>query len=64
MPPTPRTPQALTRDETKEAVKEAFQEWLDKKYAAFGKWSLGALGATAIAGLLYLYVTFHGFHIK
>jgi hypothetical protein len=55
---------ALTRDETKEAVKEAFQEWLDKKYATFGKWTLCGLGATILAGLLYAYVMTQGFHIK
>lgn len=45
-------------------MKEAIREWLDEKYAAFGKWSIRAIGVTALAGLLYFYVATHGFHIK
>jgi hypothetical protein len=37
----------------KEAVKEAIKEWLDEKYAQFGRWSLHGLLAAALGGLIY-----------
>lgn len=64
MPNSASKPTALDKDETKAVVKEAFQEWLDKKYAEFGKWSLRAIGVTCLAALFYFYVATHGFNIK
>lgn len=58
---TRRAPK-LTRNQTKEALKEGLQEWLDAKYAAFGKWSLRAIGAAALSVLAYLYLTSKGWH--
>jgi hypothetical protein len=43
----------------KEIIKEAFKEWLDEKYAEFGKWTLKRLGAILI-GLLLYYAVMHG----
>lgn len=46
----------------KEIVKEALEEWLDKKFAQFGKWTLGGLSALAFAGLVYLALAGQGWH--
>lgn len=39
---------------TKEIFKEALKEWLDEKFAEFGRWSLMGLGAAALAGMVAL----------
>jgi hypothetical protein len=44
----------------KDIVKEALQEWLDKKFAAFGKWSATSMLAAAFVGLVYLWLRGHG----
>lgn len=46
----------------KEALKEGINEWLDAKFAALGKWSVGALAAAALAGLVYLALAGLGWH--
>lgn len=51
----------LTKDEAKAAMKEALNEWLDKQWAEVGKWTVGGLMSTAIAGLAYAYSKTHGF---
>ncbi len=51
----------LTKEEAKAAMKEALNEWLDKQWAAVGKWTVGGLASTAIAGLAYFYSKTHGF---
>lgn len=38
----------------KEAMKEAMHEWLDEKYAAFGKWSLHGLLAALLGAIVFL----------
>lgn len=43
-------------EQTKEVVKEALREWLDEKYAEFGKWTLHGLIAAALVGLVYFIV--------
>lgn len=48
----------------KQAIKEALQEWLDKQFIMFGKWSLKGIGAVALAGLVYLWAVTHGWNIK
>jgi hypothetical protein len=44
----------------KEIVKEAINEWLDAKFAQFGKWSLMSIGAAGIAVIGYYFFTTHG----
>lgn len=38
---------------TKQAIKEASQEWMEAKLAQFGRWSLITLGALLVAAILY-----------
>ena len=49
----------MNREEQKEIVKEAIREWLDEKYAQFGKWSLHGILAAGLCALVYYLVT-HG----
>lgn len=46
----------------KQAFKEGINEWLDGKFAQFGKWTLGGLAAAALAGLVYLALVGLGWH--
>lgn len=50
----------MTKDEQKEIVKEALKEWLDDKLASFGLLSLNLIMATALAGLLYVFIKTDG----
>ncbi len=54
----------LSKDEVKAAMKEALHEWLDKQWAALGKWTFGGLASTALGALAYLYFKTHGFILK
>lgn len=42
-----------TSDEQKAIFKEAIQDWLDDKYATFGRWSFNGVLAAAIGALAY-----------
>jgi hypothetical protein len=44
----------------KNAMREAMNEWLDKKFTQFGKWSLGGLGAVLLVALIYFMLTMSG----
>jgi hypothetical protein len=48
------------KEEHKEAVKEAFKEWLDEQAANFGKWTLKFFGTVLFGAMCYYLVT-HGF---
>lgn len=48
--------------ETKAALKEALKEWLDDRFATFGKWSLGSIAAAALGLLAYLLLSMNGWH--
>ena len=50
----------MSKEEQKEAMKEAMAEWLDDKFALFGKWTAGGLLAAAFFGLVYLGLTGQG----
>lgn len=39
---------------TKNIVKEAINEWLDRQFATFGRWTFYGLLSAALAGLIYL----------
>ena len=44
----------------KQLVKDAINEWCDKKLSEFGWWSLKGLMVLAIGALGYYYFTRHG----
>lgn len=48
----------------KEAIKEAIQEWLDKQYILFGKWTLRGVLSIGLTLILYSYAAAHGWVIK
>lgn len=48
------------QDAMKSALKEALKEWLDEKFSAFGKWSLAAIAAAALAALTYFILSVNG----
>lgn len=48
------------RSEMKAAAKEAIKEWLDEKFATFGKWSLTSLAALGLAALVYFILKMNG----
>ncbi|MDY7537689.1 hypothetical protein QN372_00870 [Undibacterium sp. RTI2.1] len=52
----------IDREAEKEAIKEALQEWLDKQFAIFGKWTIAGLVALAFAGLVYIALIGQGWH--
>lgn len=52
----------LTKEEAKAAVKEALHEWLEEKYAQFGRWSLHGILAIALAVLAYFFLSTNGWH--
>lgn len=46
--------------EQKDVVKQAFKEWLDEKFATFGKWSAVSIAAMALGALLYFILRMNG----
>lgn len=53
----------MTDDEQiKAALKEALKEWLDEKYAAFGKYSLATVAAAALSAVIYFILQAQGWH--
>ena len=52
----------LDKDAVKEAIKEATEEWLDKQFAKFGKWSLTAILSMALAYVFYGWLSLQGWH--
>lgn len=45
---------------TKEAHKEALKEWLDEKFAQFGRWSVTTIAAMVLAALIYFMLFTNG----
>lgn len=52
----------MRRQEDKELVKEALKEWLDEKFALFGKYTVKGI-ASAVLGYTLVYLINHGFNI-
>ena len=50
----------MTPEEQKEVLKEALKEWMDEKFATFGKWSMGSIAAIFLAIIVYFWLTTHG----
>lgn len=43
-------------DLDKEVIKEAFKEWLDEKYAEFGRWALKSVAALLFGAIIVFLV--------
>lgn len=52
----------MSREEMKRITKEALKEWLDDKFMQFGKWSMSALAASALAALTYFILKMNGWN--
>ncbi len=52
----------LTQAEMKAAMKQAIKEWLDEKFAEFGRWSMGALMAALLAATIAFILHANGWH--
>lgn len=52
----------IDKDIQKEALKEALQDWLDKQFAAFGKWTLSGLASAGLVAIVYFILTSQGWH--
>lgn len=53
----------LSPEEQKAILKEALQEWLDAKYAQFGKWTAkGVLAACFV--VLIIFLNSHGMKLE
>ena len=47
-------PNNIDPDAAKKAIKEAINEWLNEKFAEFGRWTFYGMAAAAFAGAVYL----------
>lgn len=55
-------PTNLSKEEAKEAMKEAIKEWMDAQFARLGKWSAGGIIVAALGALGYFIMTMNGWH--
>lgn len=55
-------PDKMTPDQEKEIMKEAIEEWLDKQFAKFGKWTLGLMAMACLAWAFFGWLNFQGWH--
>lgn len=46
-------------EQHKQVIKEAIKEWLDEKFADFGKWTIKSLGAIILTAVV-IYLVNHG----
>lgn len=44
----------IDKEVQKQAIKEAFKEWMDDQFALFGKWAFKGLLISAFSGLVYI----------
>jgi hypothetical protein len=47
-------PDGIPPDELRKAVIEGLNQWLDKQFALFGRWTLAGLISAGLAGLVWL----------
>lgn len=52
--------EAMSKEDTKAAMKEALKEWMDEKFAVFGRWSFYSLSAMALTALVYFMLRMNG----
>lgn len=51
-------------DEQKAIIKEVLQEWLDKQFAIFGKWTLRGIASMGFFVVMYFWLNGHGVDIR
>lgn len=54
----------LTHDEMKRAFKEAIKEWMNERFIDVGRWTVSAFLVALLTALIYLTLTFNGWHQK
>lgn len=59
---TPEIEHLIKNADAKRIIKEAIDEWLDKKFSEFGKWSAYGLLAAIVAVALYMTLVMNGWH--
>lgn len=52
----------MEKEDLKRIMQEALKDWLNDKFAEFGKLSLGAIAAAALAAMTYLILAMNGWH--
>lgn len=53
----------MDEESVKEALKSAIKEWLDERFAQFGRWTLGALASAIVAGVAYGLIVLYSYKI-
>lgn len=54
----------LSKEEVKEATKDAIKEWMDEKFIQVGKWSVSVLTVAALGALTYFILVSNGWRHK
>lgn len=55
-------PDNLSEEQVKDALKEAFREWLEAKYAEVGRWTIAGIAAALFAAGIWAAMTAAGWH--
>lgn len=53
----------LEVEEIQKALRDELRLWLNEQFVQFGKWSLKGIVALILAGLVYLFITTHGWKV-
>jgi hypothetical protein len=53
---TPMPTDGISKEEQKQLIKEAIQEWLTAQFAAFGWWSAKGIATIAFGVLIYFWL--------
>ena len=53
----------LSKEETKNALKEAINDWLDAKYNQLGRFTFGLFLMCLLCALLWFVSMFHGWNV-
>jgi hypothetical protein len=52
----------MTDQQTKEAIKEAINDWMNEKFAQFGRWTFTTFAVIAFGWFVYGLITLSGGH--
>ena len=52
----------MNEQQAKAALKEALKEWMDDKFASFGKWTFMAVGTFFFGLVVYALLALNGWH--